>query len=397
MKKLSLGSEILTRGVEDIVTREELKKLLERNRPLRIKHGIDVTAPELHLGHAAALWKLRSLQEAGHKVLLLLGDITTQIGDPTGKSKTRPWLAPATIRKNMRAVLKQATGILLNNPRVLEIHKNSEWYGCMRVPEFLKVLSYVTHARLMERDMFQGRLKKGTSIYIHELIYPVLQGYDSVMLKSDLTVIGSDQLFNEHLGRMLQEKFGQPPQAIVALKILPGLEGGEKMSKSLGNYVGLPDKPKDKFGKIMRLRDQLIIPYLEGYTDVPLAKVESLREGLARGQSPMEAKLFLAEEIVGRYHNRAVAARERRQFLEVFSRGAMPRDISKVRLAHQKWNVVDLLLASHLSPSKSEARRLIQGRAVEVGGRLITDSNSLVEVQKGTVIQVGKRRFLKIL
>lgn len=396
IKDISLTSEIFTRTVKDIITREELAERLKRKKQLRIKLGIDATAPDLHIGHAVNLWKIRALQEAGHKAVIVLGDFTTQIGDPTGKSQTRPVLAPAVIKKNIAALKKQVEQILFTSPRVLEVRKNSEWFGKMKTAEFLNLLSIVTHSQLIGRDMFQQRIKDGKEITISEMLYPILQGYDSVMIKSDLTIIGSDQLFNEHIGRFFQERFGQRPQAIMTHKLIPGLSGGEKMSKSLGNYIGLNDSPKDKFGKTMRVLDSLIVPYFEAYTNVPMLEIEHVKEDLAQGKNPMEAKLMLAGALVARYHSAAVAQREKEAFKNVFSRGEMPEQMAEVGLKEGKWVVIDLLVASGQAPSKSEVRRLVAQGAVEIDGVTMEETQKEVSIKKGSIIRVGKRRFVRV-
>lgn len=395
MKSLDINSEIFTRGVEGVVTKEELSLLLKTGRKLRVKHGIDATAPDLHLGHAANLWKLRALQEAGHKAVILLGDVTTQIGDPTGRTKARPVLSEKEIGRNAESIEKLAKKILLISSPLLEIHKSSEWYKKLNTIDFLKLLSMVTNARLLERDMFQKRLKGGAEIYEHEIVYPVLQGYDSVMLKSDLTVIGSDQLFNEHMGRHFQKKFGQKPQVIVTLSILPGLAGGEKMSKSLGNFISLLDTPRDKFGKAMRLLDSLIVSYLEAYTGVPVREIKRVERGLAQGGNPMGAKLLLAEALVRRYHGRESAKKERDCFLKVFSKKELG-EIPLAKIRPGTYSAAGLILALGFAASKSEARRLIEQGAFKIEGLRVTRWDEEVNVRKGTTVQVGKRRFAKI-
>ncbi|MDP3779239.1 MAG: tyrosine--tRNA ligase, partial [bacterium] len=364
-------------------------------KQLRVKLGIDATAPELHIGHAVNLWKIRALQEAGHKAVIVLGDFTTQIGDPTGKSQTRPILAPAVIKKNIVAIKKQVEQILLTSPDVLEFRKNSEWFGKMKTSEFLNLLTFVTHAQLIQRDMFQQRIKEGKEITMSEILYPILQGYDSVVIKSDLTIIGSDQLFNEHMGRFFQERFGQKPQVIMTHKLVPGLSGGEKMSKSLGNYIALNDSPKDKFGKTMRVLDSLIPLYMEAYTDMSLSEIERVKEGLARDENPMEAKMVLATALVRRYHGDAAARREKEAFVSVFSKGDMPEEIPKVAVKEGVWNIVDLLVAAGLAPSKSEARRLIAQGAVEIDGESVKEIKE-VSIKRGSVVRVGKRRFVRV-
>lgn len=396
MEKLTAQSEIFTRAVADIVTREELRKILRSKKQLRIKHGIDATSPDLHLGHAANLWKIRALQEEGHKAVVLLGDVTAQIGDPTGRTKARPVLSEKEIRKNAVSLEKQTGKILLRDPALLEVRRSSEWYDKLGVAGFLKLLSMATNARLLERDMFQKRMKAGEEIREHEVVYPILQGYDSVALESDLTVIGSDQLFNEHMGRHYQEKFGQRPQVIVALKILPGLDGREKMSKSLGNHIALNDSPRDKFGKAMRLPDPLLMSYLEAYTDVSLRDIREVEAGLKTGKNPMEAKLFWAGALVRRYHGAAAAKRERESFLRVFSQRELPENVQKMRVQHGSYDPAKLLAAVGLATSKSEARRLIRQGAVKVGGIVHTDPGRAVSVKEGTLIQVGRRKIFRV-
>jgi tyrosyl-tRNA synthetase len=382
--------EVFTRAVEDIITRAELEKLFLQKKRLRIKLGIDATAPTLHIGHAVPLWKIRALQEQGHKAVIVLGDITTQIGDPTGKSKTRPVLPEKEIAANIRAIKKQVEQILLTGKAVYEWHRNSEWFKKMRVGEFMRLLSHVTHARLIERDMFQARIKKGEEISTPELLYPILQGYDSVMIESDMTIIGSDQLFNEHIGRKIQEKFGQPPQVIVTIPLLPGIDGGEKMSKSLGNYIGLADTPQDKFGKAMRILDALIVPYLTVYTDVSPHEIKEREHALSGGENPMETKLFFAESLVRRYHGEHRAKKERARFLNTFS------EIPVVKIKHGVWEPVELLVASGLLTSKSEARRLISQKGVAVDDVVISDIYKKISVVSGMTVRVGKRKFARI-
>lgn len=395
--KLTLKSDIFNRGVEDIIGKDELEQMLASGKSLRIKHGIDATAPGLHIGHAASLWKLRALQDAGHKAVILLGDTTTRIGDPTGKAKTRPELSDTDIKKNIASIKKEIGKILLTKSGVFELHQSSEWYDHFTLKDFLRLLSWVTYARLIERSMFQERIKKGGEIYMHELIYPILQGYDSVALKSDLTIMGSDQLFNEHMGRFFQEKFGQAPQAIMALKILPGLGGGEKMSKSLGNYVGLADAPSDKFGKIMSIPDGLIIPYFEAYTDVSREKINEIEGEIRAGGNPMNGKLFLAETIVLRYHGERIGREEKARFLQIFSRREMPQDARSVAYERNKDTILDIVVKSGGASSRAEARRLLQQGAVDIGGKIIKEFGMKLNVPDGTVLKVGKRKFYKIV
>src|SRR5690606_7743456 len=254
-------TDFLTRRVESITGEKELKSALQAGKKLTIKFGVDVTSPDIHIGHGVNLWMMRQLQDWGHKVVFLIGGFTTQIGDPTGKSETRKVITPAEIKKNATTYIKQVNKILKPNKTVFEIQNNNDWFGKMKASEFVSIMSQVTHAQLIERDMFQDRIKNGQEIRMHEMIYPIIQGYDSVMLKSDLTIVGNDQLFNEMMGRTYQEKFNQKPQAIITTSILVGTDGVQKMSKSLGNYISLSDTPKDKFGKTMTINDEVIYDY----------------------------------------------------------------------------------------------------------------------------------------
>ncbi|MBI4137738.1 MAG: tyrosine--tRNA ligase [Candidatus Sungbacteria bacterium] len=395
-KTIPLDSEVFTRAVKDVVTREELQKKLSSGRQMRVKIGIDATAPDLHIGHAAPLWKIRALQEAGHKAVIILGEFTTRIGDPTGKSATRQELDSATIRTNIASLKKQVEKIIVTDPKRYELRKNSEWHGKMKSNEFLRLASFITHSRLIERDMFQERIRQGREITVAEMLYPLLQGYDSVAIQSDLTIIGSDQLFNEHFGRLFQEKFNQDPQCIVTVRILPGLDGGEKMSKSLGNYIGLNDSPTDKFGKAMRIQDSLIIPYFEAYTDVSIDRIRVIEKEFAKGMNPRDAKLEFAQALVHRYHGASTALGERERFVRVFSEGKTPQDAPEIRIRIGEWNPVDLLVSLGLASSKSQARRLILGGGIEADKRVIRDASSEIAVRPGMVVRAGKHRFVRI-
>lgn len=397
-QKASINPEVFTRGVEEVITREALEALLKNGKKLRIKHGIDATAPDLHIGHAASLWKLRALQEAGHKAVIILGSFTTQIGDPTGRASARPVLAPALIAKNIASIRRQIERILLTDSRVYEFRKNSEWFGAMKTAEFLRLAAMVTHARLIERDMFQKRIASGKEIMVSELLYPLLQGYDSVAIRSDMTINGSDQLVNERMGRFFQEKLGQRPQVIMALRILPGLDGGAKMSKSLGNYIALNDAPTNMFGKAMRALDALIIPYLEAYTDVRMEEIARWEKELVAGANPRDAKLFFAQVLVRRYwgERRARAARE--QFLKMFSSGGKGGAAAapQARIAHGLWDVIELLIKHFGVNSRAAARRLLQQGAVEIDGEKKMDFLQEVEIRSGQIIRVGKKNMVRV-
>ena len=385
------------RTTEDIFSLEELKKLLERGKKLRIKYGVDVTAPYLHIGHAVNLWMMRLLQDCGHKVIFLIGDFTTQIGDPTGKNKTRPIILQKEIERNMQEFINQAKMVLrFDDPELLEVRQNSEWFEKMPVGEFLKLLSMMTHNRLVSRDMFQKRIEQQDDIYMHEMIYPILQGYDSFVLESDLTIIGSDQLFNEMLGRFYQERLGQVPQVIITTKITPGIDGVAKQSKSLDNYIGLGHSPRDKFGRIMRLPDRLINKYFEVYTSVTETDILAVAD-LVR-VNPFEAKKQLATEIVSRYHGGEVAKKEREWFDKTFSRRETPNDIPIVEIANipiSAYVVVQKFFGD--TKSKSNIRRLFQQGAVSCDGVKITNIDQIVVLADGQVYQVGKRTWFRIV
>lgn len=389
--------KLLSRNVEKIIDKERLEKLLLSGKKLRIKYGVDVTSPMLHLGHAVNLWKMREFQELGHKVVFLIGDFTTRIGDPTGKSLTRPLISKKQIERDAKEYKYQISKILLTNPSVFEEHRNSEWYDKMKLSEFLSLASKITHARLIERDMFQTRIKKGKEIYIHELLYPILQGYDSVMLKSDLTIIGEDQLFNEIIGRHYQELFNQVPQCIITTTITPGIDGKEKQSKSLGNYIAILDSPKEKYGKIMSIPDNLIISYFKVYTKVPLEEIKEIESDLKKGANPRDYKARLAFEIVKIYHGEKEAKKAENEFNRVFREKKLPENIPSYRPQKKVYNLVDLLFESKLVKSKAEARRLIEQNAVKINGKVFNDWKKEIKAKQGIVIRVGKRRFIKII
>lgn len=382
------------RTTEEFFSLKEFKELLKKKRQIRIKYGVDVTAPYLHTGHAVNLWMMRKLQDMGHKVIFLIGDFTTQIGDPTGKSKTRPTISIDEITKNTEEFIVQAKMVLrFDDPNLLEIRKNSEWYDQMKLSDFLKLMSMVTHSRLISRDMFQKRIEENSDIYMHELCYPILQGYDSYALESDLTIIGSDQLFNEMMGRFLQEKLGQDPQVIITTKITPGIDGGAKQSKSLGNYIGLGHSPRDKFGRTMRIPDNLILVYFEVYTEVQ--DLENIKKIIK--SDPLEAKKMLATEIVSRYHGQEIAKQEREWFDNTFSCHNVPLDIPVLELKEKEMQVSEIVkLFLGKEKSNSEIRRVFDQGGVTLNGEKITNFQANVSLSDGDIFQIGKRVWFKI-
>lgn len=381
--KLFLG-----RNIDQIITEEGFWGKIRSGRKLRIKHGVDPTNPFLHLGHAVNYWKMREFQEMGHKIIFLIGDFTAEIGDPTGKFKARPELSKNVIDNNAKEYLAQATKILINKPEFLEVRKNSEWYAKMKLSDFLALAKKITHSRLIERDMFQKRIKNRDEIYMHELLYPILQGYDSVMVKSDLTIIGSDQLFNELVGRHYQEVFGQEPQAVLTTMIIPGLDGNEKMSKSLGNYIAIFDSARDKFGKIMTLPDKLVHQYFVVYTRLSMEEIAQITK-----LSMFDAKKKLAFEIVKLYHGNKTAKAELDYFEKTFSQKNIPQDLEIMKAEKgERW--ADFLVKTKLAKSKTAAKRLIEGGGIDFEGKKILKARDQI-IKSGTV-KIGKHRFIRI-
>jgi tyrosyl-tRNA synthetase len=389
----------LQRTAADIITPGELRARLADGRPLRIKYGVDVTAPFLHIGHAVNLWAMREMQEAGHKVVLLLGDFTTRIGDPTGKSATRPVISAEQIDRDAEGFVAQAGRVLRTDPDVLEIRRNSEWWGQMRLEFFLGLLSHVTHARLIQRDMFASRIAAGAEIHVHELLYPVLQGYDSCALACDLTIVGTDQLFNELMGRFFAERLGRAPQVVITTQITPGTDGRAKQSKSLGNYIALSDPARDMFGKAMKLPDELVTSYLRHYTLVPLPEISAMDAAIGAGDmNPMQAKRLLGRALVERYYSAADAAREEQWFNRVFSGRSVPDDVTEVAVADPNATLVAILRQCLPAESASELRRLIAQGGVRLdGARRLTDPDQRHPVSSGEVIRVGRRRWFQIV
>jgi tyrosyl-tRNA synthetase len=384
----------LARSTDQITTPDELEQRLASGRPLRIKYGVDCTAPFLHLGHAVNLWPMRALQDRGHIVIFLLGDVTTAVGDPTGRSTTRPVLAAEEIDRNAQAFLDQVSLVLRTDPEVFEVRRNSQWYNQMSVPQWLSVLATLTQAQLMARDMFRQRLAEGRDIAMHELCYPVLQAYDSVVLRSDLTIVGSDQLFNEMLGRQLQQRAGQPPQVVITTTVTAGIDGQAKQSKSLNNFIGLTDTPRDKFGKAMSLPDRLIADYLRVYTEVPMALVERART-IAPGPAARDLKLTLAHAVVARYHGQPAADAEREWFLRTFTQRATPSDLESLPIPAGA-TVFEVVRLARPSLSGNQARRLIADGAIRLDGQPLTDPAKPLVPYGNPVLQVGRRRWLRL-
>ncbi len=387
----------LRRTTDTIVGESELLERLASGRPLRIKYGVDCTAPDLHLGHAVNLWMMRQLQDLGHQVVFLLGDLTTRVGDPTGRSDTRPILTPEEIEANAQSFVEQVSLVLRTDPSVFEVRRNSEWYDGMRVAELLGLFGQVTQAQLMARDMFRERVAAGREIAVHELVYPVLQGYDSFAMRSDLTIVGSDQLFNEQLGRHFQQRLGAPPQVVITTTITPGIDGRAKQSKSLKNYVALTDTPRDKFGKLMSIPDSLVESYARVYTELPLDTVAVLGSAAAVGGPPArDAKLRLAAAVVTRYHGATTARTELAAFTRTFTNRNQPTDIPEVMITNATPTALELLEAARPSDSRTELRRLIRQGAVTVNGTRASDPDQAVELTTAVLLKSGRRTWHRI-
>jgi tyrosyl-tRNA synthetase len=389
----------LQRTVADIITTDDLRAKLALNRQLRVKYGVDVTAPFLHIGHAVNLWAMREMQQAGHKVVLLIGDFTTRIGDPTGRSATRPVIPPEQIDRDAEAFIAQAGRVLLTDPAVLEVRRNSEWWAPMRLEPVLGLLSEVTHARLIQRDMFQARIAEGSEIRMHELLYPILQGYDSCALDSDLTIVGTDQHFNELMGRFFAERLGGSPQVVITTELTQGIDGRAKQSKSLGNYIALSDDARDMFGKAMKLPDRLVTTYLRHYTMVPLAEIASLEAAMKAGElNPMETKRMLGRALVERYYSGSEAASEDEWFTRVFSRRSVPDDVPEVAIEDPNSTVLEIIRRCLPGQSSTEVRRLIADGSVRLDGqRRLTTPDQRHPLSSGDVIKVGKKRWFRIV
>ncbi len=394
--------ELINRGAVEVISPDELKKKLEKavsdNRPLRVKAGFDPTAPDLHLGHTVLIQKMRHFQELGHQVIFLIGDFTGLIGDPTGKSETRPPLTPEQVQENAATYKEQIFKIL--DPEKTEIAFNSKWMQKMASIDMIRLCAKYTVARMLEREDFKQRFQQQRPIAIHEFIYPLIQGYDSVALKADVELGGTDQKFNLLVGRHIQKEYGQEPQVVLTMPLLEGLDGVNKMSKSLGNYVGITEEPASMFGKLMSISDELMFRYYELLSTRSLDEISQLKQGIEQGKlHPKDVKIQLAFELVARYHGEDAAQKAKSQFVAQFSRGEVPEDIPEYRLPSDSGDKIYLpkvLKEAGLVHSTSEARRLIKQGAVSLQGEKVRQEE-VDRPSHGTVLKVGKRRFLKLL
>lgn len=386
----------IVRGADEILVVGELEQKLAQGRPLRVKAGFDPTAPDLHLGHTVLINKLRAFQELGHEVLFLIGDFTGMIGDPTGKNATRPPLTAEDVKANAETYKEQVFKIL--DPEKTRVVFNSEWMGDMSAADLIALASKQTVARMLERDDFSKRYKGNQPIAIHEFLYPMVQGYDSVALEADIELGGTDQKFNLLMGRQLQQSWGQPPQVVLTMPLLEGLDGVNKMSKSLGNCIGINDAPEDMFGKLMSVSDDLMWRYFELLSFRPIEEIAALQKRVAEGANPRDIKYELGIELVARFHGDVAAHQAQASFVKRFRGGEIPDDIKEFSLQSTDGvlGIADILRKIEMVGSNSEAFRMIQQGAVKVDGEKIVDRTLVIESGSRHILQVGKRKFASV-
>lgn len=387
--------DVIKRGAVDVLLEEELVTKLSEGRPLRIKAGFDPTAPDLHLGHTVLINKLRQFQDLGHTVMFLIGDFTGMIGDPTGKSITRPALTREEVQDNARSYKDQIFKIL--DPDKTEVAFNSTWMNKLSSADLIQIAAHHTVARMLERDDFSNRYRGGQAIAIHEFLYPLIQGYDSVVMKSDVELGGTDQKFNLLVGRHLQTAWGQKPQVVITMPILEGLDGVQKMSKSLNNYIGINEPANEMFGKIMSVSDELMWRYFELLSFKSMSEINRLKDSANEGYNPRDIKFILAEELISRFHSPLQAKKSQEDFINRFQKGAAPEEMSEIKLLinSKEIKLANLLKDTGLTSSVSEAMRMIKQGAVKIDGEKITGN---IEMKTGSlhVYQVGKRKFAKV-
>jgi len=389
--------EIIKRGVAELIPEEELKdklfKSIKENRPLKVKLGLDPTAPDIHLGHTVVLNKLRQFQDFGHEVHLIIGDFTGRIGDPSGKSETRKQLTEEQVQINAATYQDQIFKVL--DPVKTVVHFNSEWLSKLNLEGVLTLAAKYTVARMLERDDFDNRYKEGLPIGVHEFLYPLMQGYDSVALQADVELGGTDQKFNLLVGRHLLREYGYEPQIAIMMPILEGTDGVQKMSKSLGNYIGVNEEPYEMFGKTMSITDELIIRYFELLTTVSMQEVSDIKKGMQSGKiNPRDAKIRLAKELITMYHNSEAADQAEEKFKLVFSKGDIPDDIPEVIVNETETWLPKFLQDQNMVSSTSEGKRMIKQGAVKINGEKYSDED--LSLEDSMVIQVGKRKFIKV-
>lgn len=388
--------QLLSLGVADVIVKEDLKKKLMSGKKLRVKLGIDPTGFDLHLGHMVVVHKLREFQELGHQIILLFGNFTGQIGDPTGKNETRKQRSQEELEKNAQGYLDQVSHVL--DVTKVEVRWNAEWLAPLNFSDVVLLASQFTVAQMLERDMFQERIKHDQPISLHEFMYPLMQGYDSVALEADVELGGTDQTFNLLAGRTLQKAYGQEPQNILTVPILVGTDGTMKMGKTTGNYIGVAEKPEDIFGKTMSIPDELIPVYLELAGRMDRDEIAEFKARLAGGENPRNIKMELGHAIVEIYHGEKAAQAAEEHFKTVHQRREIPDEIEEVTMPGEKWNIVDLISELGLAATKSDARRLVEGGGVKWEGEKVEDIKMEMTLTKtGALLQVGKRNFRRVL
>ena len=397
-EKIAEQVKLLKRGTVEIFTEEELAEKLSEaaktGRQLHVKLGLDPTSPDIHLGHTVVLRKMRQFQNLGHKAILIIGDYTARIGDPSGQDTTRPILEPEQIEENAKTYFQQASKILDTSQEKLEIKYNSEWLERLTAMEIIQLVAKKTVAQMLQRDSFKKRLRADEDIFMHEFLYPLMQGYDSVMVRSDFELGGTDQTFNNLVGRDIQRAYGQQPQVVITTPILVGLDGKEKMSKSKGNYIGVTDEPNNMFGKVMSISDCLMENYFTLLTNLTSEKIAELVN--PKKTHPKEAKVLLGKMIVAQFYNEATAQLAAVEFDKVFAQGQLPDDIPEVKLPVTLISVKELLLSCKLVKTGGEAKRMVAQSAVTIAGQKATDPNAQITPEDGMVIQVGKRKFARL-
>ncbi len=388
--------ELLLRGADAVYTADELRRrLAEATKPLRIKLGLDPTSPDIHLGHTVQLRKMRQFQDLGHKAVLIIGDYTARIGDPSGQNATRPMLTAEQIQANATTYFQQAGKILDTSSGKLEIRYNSEWLAKMTMMDIIQLTAKKTVAQMLQRESFKNRLAADQDVFLHEFLYPVVQGYDSVVIESDVELGGTDQTFNCLVGRDIQRAYGQPAQIVLVMPLLVGLDGVEKMSKSKGNYVGVTDQPNDMFGKVMSIPDTLMENYFTLLTDLPVERIAELVD--SDRTHPRQAKADLARTIVERYYDQPAAEAAAAEFDRVFSSKQTPTEMPEIAISAGTIGIVALVVQAGFAKSNGEARRLISQNAVSIDSEKVTDIEAVVNLKNGQILRVGKRRFGKIV
>lgn len=397
MNSIDQTLAIIKRGTEEVLVEEELIQKLKSGKPLRVKAGFDPTAPDLHLGHTVLLNKMRQLQELGHEIQFLIGDFTGMIGDPSGKNETRPPLSREQVQANALTYQKQVFKIL--DPKKTKILFNSEWMDKQSAADLVKLAATHTVARMLERDDFHKRYTSGQPIAIHEFLYPLIQGYDSVAMKSDIELGGTDQKFNLLMGRELQKHMGQSPQIIITLPLLPGLDGVKKMSKSLGNYIGVDESADQIFGKVMSISDETMWLWFELLSFRSIEDLQHLRDQAASGANPRDIKFLLAEELTTRYHSQTAGQQAKENFIAQFQKGKLPDDIAEVTLnvGTAGMQLPQVIKSAGLTESTSEAIRMIDQGGVKIDSEKIQDKKLLLKAGKTIILQVGKRRFARVV